>query len=92
MQVRVLIKLEDVPENEIVTKKTGTKPYSVRRKITLYSKTGNVSNHEFEVRDGCAILMDQETGNGSIYPETTEVVWSTTLDALCEIEAMKNSK
>ncbi|TXH50308.1 MAG: hypothetical protein E6Q97_20775 [Desulfurellales bacterium] len=92
MEIRILVPLKDVPENAIVTKKTGRKPYTVRRKMALYSKAEGVSNHEFYCRDGCAILLDQETGNGSIYPDSMEVIWNTTLDSLQEIEAMKDSK
>ena len=72
-EVKLKLKLKDVPENEYVTKVNGTVRYKVKDRLNIYSESGG--RPQEVMCDGCRILMKGE--NFVFVGLEKEFVWET---------------
>ncbi len=72
--------LRDVPEFSIVTKKTGSKPYTVKRSLKIY-QDGVSGYEEIKCDDNIVFLVD-DSGGITACPGSKEVLWVIDEDQL----------
>ena len=71
--LRVLLPASHIPNGSQVTKKTGTKPYTLRGSIVVHGdKKKEIQKQELK-GDGVAFLISQD-GQINAIPETTELL------------------
>jgi len=71
-EVKVIVPLSVVPDDSTVTKRTGTKEYTKRSKLTVYGPGKEIKS--IEAGEGVVFLID-DSGNINAMSETTEVGW-----------------
>lgn len=79
-EMKVLVPAGMLPDGALVTKKTGTAKFRVRRQMRFYVSGGADESQRQTVvpKDGCVILVsaDEEGRDAvNIYPATTEFLW-----------------
>lgn len=78
--MKLLIELGRVPEGSSITKKTGTKQYTVKDEIRIY-----VNEKEYQIikaNQGCRLLIDHQGLSHSAMSSDVEVVWEVDRDDL----------
>lgn len=76
--MKVLIAANEIPSGATVTKRAGSKEYTLRREIPFYDPEGNM---QVKPRHGCVFLVG-DPGVVNVYPGTTEFIWHATEEAL----------
>ena len=84
--MKILIKVKDLPEESIVTKKTGMKQYQVRDKVNIYSEDGcKFPLEELKAPVGGRFLVsiDPKYSFGiAVVPNNLEILWEASPDEL----------
>lgn len=80
--MKVLMKAGLLPDGALVTKKTGTAQFRIRRRMRFYTGGGADEDQRQTIvpKDGCVILVSVNDGDRgvdavNIYPGTTEFMW-----------------
>lgn len=79
--LKVVLPLSDVPDGEKVSKITGSKLYVVRRSPRVFVHEECHPPVKLNVDSGCVCLIS-DSGDISVYPGSTKVLWMTSLDNL----------
>ena len=79
--MKVILPVSSIPSGHVVTKRTGTKEYTVSRGVTMY---GANERRTMEAEPGTAFIIDS-TGNGNAIPDDTELVVELDSDELLEL-------
>lgn len=96
MKYRILMKVDDLPDRSIVTKRSGEKRFILKRELSFWcGKKRRVQRRP----DGYFYLVDRESGNIQEIAEGKEVLCEMDLPQLCtpegligEDEAMEDSR
>lgn len=79
MEIKIILKAGDIPDRSTVTKKTGTKEYTLKEKITIYPSYK--SEKQVIKGNGCVFLVD-EYGDINSFDVDKELIWCTDCDTL----------
>jgi len=88
--MKVLMPAHMLPDGALVTKKTGSVKFRIRRQMRFYTGGGadESQRQTIKPRDGCVILVDVGDDYGrdavNIYPGSTEFMWLVDSDELEE--------
>ena len=87
--MKVLMQAGRLPDGALVTKRTGTSQFRIRRRMRFYTGGGADESQRQTIvpKDGCVILVEVNNGDRgndavNIYPATTEFMWLTNSDDL----------
>jgi hypothetical protein len=87
--MKVLVPAHELPDGALVTKRTGTAQFRIRRRMRFYTNGGADESQRQVVtpKDGCVILVEVNNGDRgndavNIYPGTTQFMWLTNSDDL----------
>lgn len=75
--VRVILPVSSIPLGATVTKKTGTKPYTIKDRIRIFSPNPE-DRKEIVSTDGSRFLLSQDpdqAGDANVCAGDSEVVW-----------------
>lgn len=72
MEFRILLPAGEIPDGEVVTKKTGEKEYVLRHKIEIFGLPGPMT---FEANDSVVFLSDMELGKFNAVSRDTLLLW-----------------
>jgi hypothetical protein len=80
--MKVLVRAGLLPDGALVTKRTGTSQFRIRRRMRFYTNGGADESQRQTItpKDGCVILVEVNNGDRgndavNIYPSTTEFMW-----------------
>lgn len=87
--MKVLVPAWMLPDGALVTKRTGTSQFRIRRRMRFYTGGGADESQRQTIlpRDGCVILVEVNNGDRgndavNIYPGSTEFMWLVDSDDL----------
>ena len=84
--IKALVKIETVPDGELVKKLGGTTPYIVLRNIKIHNLDGRILN--IQTDNNTVFIMNGK--NINCISNSTEVIWETDLETLNKV--YKNEK
>ncbi len=81
--MELLLEAHQIPDNTIITKKTGTTAYRLVRKVRFFPSGGADKSQRQDItpQDGCVFLVD-DRGSVNVYPPTTKFLWQVTENEL----------
>lgn len=79
--IKVIRKIRDIPDGEVVTKITGKKEYTISRCLKIYSDEEK-GVREIKAEGGHAFLISEPNGNINSYNAGKEVLHHTTIHDL----------
>lgn len=85
-EIRVTLRAADIPDRSVVTKRTGTKEYVLRKAISVYI-TGE-SKQDIKA-DGCVFLVSDD-GTINSFDWNKELTWRTTYKTLFNFLAYRD--
>jgi len=81
--IKVIVPAWQIPDEATVSKRTGTKKYLLRRKITIYNhSTEKESPQNIEAKENTVFLVSTN-GNIEAYGGKVELIWYTDYHGIC---------
>lgn len=71
-RIKVVMRASDIPEQAVVTKRTGTKEYTIRSSITIYNSNGE--RKELKCDEDSRLLAGP-TGDFNVIGGNVELTW-----------------
>ena len=79
IMIKIILPAAEIPDGSIVTKRTGSKQYTLQSVIKYYDLEGKC--REIKTEDSVKLLISDNGSINAVSPET-ELVWETTFDDL----------